>query len=109
MHTSNTMLSNLAPFAERLHLGADDVIHMPSPLAHQLGFMYGIVLPVMLGGTAVLQDIFVAEEMARQIREEGATFTMGATPFLNDLTEHVARTAADIMASGPGGFGIKLA
>jgi cyclohexanecarboxylate-CoA ligase len=91
-HTSNTMLSNLAPFAERLGLGADDVIHMPSPLAHQLGFMYGIVLPVMLGATAVLQDIFTAPEMARQIRETGASFTMGATPFLNDLTEHVAAT-----------------
>ncbi|GGG34019.1 cyclohexanecarboxylate-CoA ligase [Caldovatus sediminis] len=92
MHTSNTMLSNLAPFAGRLGLGEDDVIHMPSPLAHQLGFMYGLVLPVMLGATAVLQDVFTAEEMARQIRAEGATFTMGATPFLNDLTEHVART-----------------
>ncbi len=94
MHTSNTMLSNLAPFAARLGLGAEDVIHMPSPLAHQLGFMYGIVLPVMLGGTAILQDIFTAEEMARQIRDEGATFTMGATPFLNDLTEYVAQSGA---------------
>jgi cyclohexanecarboxylate-CoA ligase len=92
MHTSNTMLSNLAPFAERLRLGAEDVIHMPSPLAHQLGFMYGVVLPVMLGATAVLQDVFAPAEMARQVREEGATFTMGATPFLNDLTEHVARS-----------------
>ena len=90
MHTSNTMLSNLGPFAERLGLSADAVIHMPSPMAHQLGFMYGLVLPVMLGATAVLQDIFVAEEMARQIISERATFTMGATPFLNDLTEHVA-------------------
>jgi cyclohexanecarboxylate-CoA ligase len=90
MHSSNTMLSNLEYFAERLGLGVDDVIHMPSPLAHQLGFMYGIVLPIMLGGTAILQDIFSAPEMARQIRDEGATFTMGATPFLNDLTEHVA-------------------
>jgi cyclohexanecarboxylate-CoA ligase len=92
MHSSNTMLSNLEYFAERLGLGVDDVIHMPSPLAHQLGFMYGIVLPIMLGGTAILQDIFSAPEMARQIRDEGATFTMGATPFLNDLTEHVAAT-----------------
>ncbi|MBX9701423.1 MAG: cyclohexanecarboxylate-CoA ligase [Acetobacteraceae bacterium] len=92
MHSSNTMLSNLARFSERLGLGAADVIHMPSPLAHQLGFMYGIVLPVMLGGTAVLQDIFTAPEMARQVREEGCSFTMGATPFLNDLTEHVAAT-----------------
>ncbi|MGL4286944.1 MAG: cyclohexanecarboxylate-CoA ligase [Phreatobacter sp.] len=92
MHTSNTMLSNLAPFAERLHLGADDIIHMPSPMAHQLGFMYGLVLPIMLGATAVLQDVFVAAEMARQIRDEGATFTMGATPFLNDLAEHAEST-----------------
>lgn len=90
MHSSNTMLSNLEYFAKRLGLGVDDVIHMPSPLAHQLGFMYGIVLPIMLGGTAILQDIFAAPEMARQIRDERASFTMGATPFLNDLTEHVA-------------------
>ncbi len=92
MHSSNTMLSNLEYFAERLGLGVDDVIHMPSPLAHQLGFMYGIVLPIMLGGTAILQDIFAAPEMARQIRDEAASFTMGATPFMNDLTEHVAAT-----------------
>lgn len=94
LHTSNTMLSNLVPFSDRLGLGADDVIHMPSPMAHQLGFMYGLVLPVMLGATAVLQDIFTAPEMARQIIQEGASFTMGATPFLNDLTEHVAASGA---------------
>jgi len=94
MHTSNTMLSNLAPFAERLHLGADDVIHMPSPMAHQLGFMYGLVLPVMLGASAVLQDVFVAEEMVRELTQEGATFTMAATPFLNDLVEYVERKGA---------------
>ncbi len=92
-HTSNTMLSNLMPFADRLHLGENDVIHMPSPMAHQLGFMYGLVLPAMLGATAVLQDVFVAATMARQITEEGATFTMGATPFLNDLADHCITTA----------------
>ncbi|MFG1301173.1 AMP-binding protein [Xanthobacter sp. V3C-3] len=91
-HTSNTMLANLVPFAERLHLGVDDVVHMPSPMAHQLGFMYGLVLPAMLGATAVLQDIFVAETMARQITQEGATFTMGATPFLNDLSDYCLNT-----------------
>jgi cyclohexanecarboxylate-CoA ligase len=92
MHTSNTMLANLEPFAERLHLSAADIIHMPSPMAHQLGFMYGLVLPAMLGATAILQDIFDPAEMARQIRQEGATFTMGATPFLSDLADYVERT-----------------
>jgi cyclohexanecarboxylate-CoA ligase len=91
MHSSNTMLSNLLPFAERLDLGAQDVIHMPSPLGHQLGFMYGLVLPVMLGATAILQDIFDPAEMARQVIAERATFTMGATPFLNDFVECIER------------------
>lgn len=91
-HTSNTMLANLVPFADRLHLGEGDVIHMPSPMAHQLGFMYGLVLPAMLGATAILQDIFVAATMAKQIAEEAATFTMGATPFLNDLSDHCIAT-----------------
>jgi cyclohexanecarboxylate-CoA ligase len=35
LHSSNTLLSNLVPFAERLRLGESDVIHMPSPMAHQ--------------------------------------------------------------------------
>ena len=94
MHTSNTMLANLVPFAERLRLTSSDVIHMPSPMAHQLGFMYGLVLPAMLGATAVLQDIFEAGEMARQIRQEGATFTMAATPFLSDLTDYIEKAGA---------------
>jgi len=91
-HTSNTMLANLTPFAERLHMGAADVIHMPSPMAHQLGFMYGLVLPAMLGATAVLQDVFEAAEMARQINTERATWTMGATPFLSDLSDYCITT-----------------
>jgi cyclohexanecarboxylate-CoA ligase len=90
MHTSNTMLSNLVPFIERYGFGPDAVIHMPSPMGHQLGFMYGLVLPLMLGGTAVLQDVFEPAGMARQIIEEKASFTMGATPFLNGLVEHVS-------------------
>ncbi|MGE4281160.1 MAG: cyclohexanecarboxylate-CoA ligase [Magnetospirillum sp.] len=95
MHTSNTIFSNLHPFADRLGLGAGDVIHMPSPMAHQLGFMYGLILPVMLGATAVLQDIFEVTEMARQLTEERASFTMAATPFLNDLTEYaIAKSLA---------------
>jgi cyclohexanecarboxylate-CoA ligase len=94
-HTSNTMLSNLVPFAERLRLSRDDVFHMPSPMAHQLGFMYGLVLPAMLGATAVLQDIFNAETMARQITAERASFTMGATPFLNDLADYCIKTGTE--------------
>lgn len=39
MHTSNTLFSNVIPYAERLCLTARDPVLMSSPLAHQTGFM----------------------------------------------------------------------
>lgn len=89
VHSSNTMLANLVPFADRLGLQANDVIHMPSPIGHQLGFMYGLVLPMVLNATTVLQDVFDPAEMTRQIEAHGVTFTMAAPPFLADVVRYV--------------------
>ncbi|CAG2131686.1 cyclohexanecarboxylate-CoA ligase [Cupriavidus numazuensis] len=89
MHTANTLLSNILPYAERLGLGAGDVVLMASPMAHQTGFMYGLMMPVVLGAHAVLQDIWDPAQAARLIREAGVTFTMGSTPFLTDLARTV--------------------
>jgi len=86
MHTSNTLFSNIAPYAARLGLGADDVVLMASPLAHQTGFLYGLSMPILLGATAVLQDVWNPERAADLIGAEGVSFTMASTPFLADLT-----------------------
>ena len=51
MHSSNTVMANIIPYAERLRLGPDDVVLMASPMAHQTGFMYGLMMPVMLRAT----------------------------------------------------------
>ena len=56
MHTANTVMANIIPYAERLHLGSSDVVLMASPMAHQTGFMYGLMMPIMLGASVVLQD-----------------------------------------------------
>ena len=92
MHSANTLLSNILPYAERLHLGADDVILMASPMAHQTGFMYGLMMPIVLRAHAVLQDLWQPERAAELIRAEGVTFTMASTPFLTDLTRTVAQS-----------------
>lgn len=86
MHSSNTLFANILPYAERLHLGARDVILMASPMAHQTGFMYGLLLPVLFGAHAVLQDQWEPHTAVKLIRDEGVTFTMASTPFLTDLT-----------------------
>jgi cyclohexanecarboxylate-CoA ligase len=92
MHSSNTLMANITAYAERLRLGADDVILMASPMAHQTGFMYGLMMPIMLGARAVLQDIWNPQTAVELIRSEGATFTMASTPFLTDLAKAVGET-----------------
>ena len=90
MHSSNTMFSNILPYADRLELGAADVVLMASPMAHQTGFMYGLLMPIILGCSAVLLDVWDAARAVELVDQEQVTFTMASTPFLSDLTEHVA-------------------
>ncbi|WP_029046980.1 cyclohexanecarboxylate-CoA ligase [Cupriavidus sp. amp6] len=96
MHTANTLFSNIIAYAARLHLGGDDVVLMASPMAHQTGFMYGLMMPVVLGAHAVLQDIWDPARAAALIRDEGVTFTMGSTPFLTDLARVVAESGVPV-------------
>ena len=86
MHTSNTLVSCVEG---AFPLGIDErlVVLMGSPLAHQTGFLYGALMPIMVGGRLVLIDIWNPEHAAKLIDAEGVTFTMGATPFLSDLTD----------------------
>ena len=89
MHTANTVMANIIPYAARLHLDANDVVLMASPMAHQTGFMYGLMMPIMLKSSAVLLDVWEPLRAIDLIRNEGATFTMASTPFLTDLAKNV--------------------
>src|SRR5262249_4703038 len=84
MHSSNTLYGNTQQWIRHIGFNELDVVLMASPLAHLTGFMYGFLVPISLGARSVLQDIWNPEVAARLINDEGATFTMGATPFLAD-------------------------
>jgi cyclohexanecarboxylate-CoA ligase len=90
MHSANTVMANIIPYAQRLQLGTEDVILMASPMAHQTGFMYGLMMPIMLRSSSVLLDIWDAKKAVEIINLEKASFTMASTPFLTDLTKAVA-------------------
>ena len=96
MHSANTLMANIIPYAERLNLGADDVVLMASPMAHQTGFMYGLMMPIMLKESAILQDVWDPAKAAELIRAEKVTFTMASTPFLTDLTRTVAESGQPV-------------
>ena len=86
MHTPNTVLAIVHPVIERLALSERDAILMASTFAHQTGYLYGYCLTFALGATGVWLDVWDAGAAARLIAAERVTFTMGATPFLHDLT-----------------------
>lgn len=96
MHTSNTVLSIIYPVIDRLAFTASDVALMSSTFGHQTGYLYGYCLTLLLGSTGVWLDVWNAEEAARLIAAEGVTYTMGATPFLQDLTYAPALERHDI-------------
>ena len=85
MHTPNTVLANVRPLIERFRLSEDHVALMASTLGHQTAYLYAYCMTVLLGATTVWLDIWEPRAAAQLIADHRVTFTMGATPFLNDL------------------------
>ena len=96
MHTANTVMANIIPYAARLHLDANDVVLMASPMAHQTGFMYGLMMPIMLKSSAVLLDVWEPLRAIDLVRNESVTFTMASTPFLTDLAKNVEESGKKV-------------
>ncbi|MDX2938779.1 3-phosphoshikimate 1-carboxyvinyltransferase [Streptomyces ipomoeae] len=76
------------------HLGLDttDAVWVPSPLAHQTGFLYGMVLATVLGVPQILQAEWDAKIALASLNNHRATFVQAATPFLSDLVKAVEET-----------------
>lgn len=87
LHTSNTLLGTILQFIERLECSDRDVVFMPSPLAHQAGFAYGLMLGVILGAPIVLLDIWHPRRAIELMEQHRATYTFASTPFLADLAQ----------------------
>ncbi|MDP3885345.1 cyclohexanecarboxylate-CoA ligase [Hydrogenophaga sp.] len=96
MHTANTVMANIVPYAQRLQLDAEDVVLMASPMAHQTGFMYGLIMPILLKASAVILDVWEPHKAIDLIRAEGCSFTMASTPFLTDLAKNVAESGKTV-------------
>lgn len=95
-HSANTTMANIIPYAKRLRLGSEDVILMASPMAHQTGFMYGLMMPIMLRASVVLQDVWEPKIAVDLIRSKRVSFTMASTPFLTDMARTVSEQSQGV-------------
>jgi cyclohexanecarboxylate-CoA ligase len=94
-HTHNTLYARARALYDPLSLGSEDVVFMPSPLAHSTGFVYGCMTPLMLGMTAVYQDVWDAASALEIIETERASWTFGSTSFIVDLLSARRRRGGD--------------
>ncbi len=92
LHRHDTLMRAADHHIDHFGLGSDDVVYVPSPLAHQTGFLYGMWIAIRLGVPQVLQEAWDAEAGLDAMRRFGVTFVQAATPFLADLT----RVASDL-------------
>lgn len=65
MHTYNTVITSALYWLEHLKLTTNDVILMASTIAHQTGFLYGVLLPILYKGRGVYQDIWDPKEFIK--------------------------------------------
>lgn len=98
MHSANALMANIIPYTNRLGLDRNDVVLMVSPTAHQTGFMYGLMMPIMLHASVVLQNVWDPATATDLIRRHGVTLTMASTPFLTDLTRVVSETGSGVLS-----------
>ena len=78
-----------------LGLGDTDRVWIPTPLAHQTGYLYGMWVAWLLGVPQVLQAVWEGRRGLELIRRHRATFVQAATPFLADLVKAVEETGQE--------------
>ncbi|MCX7523020.1 3-phosphoshikimate 1-carboxyvinyltransferase [Microbacterium sp. STN6] len=74
---------------EQLPLNSTDSIYIPSPLAHQTGFLYGMWLSWVLGVPEIVQAVWDAKRAIEVLQAWEGTFVQAATPFLTDLVREI--------------------
>jgi cyclohexanecarboxylate-CoA ligase len=90
LHTHQTLGYEDRSIIALHQLTAQDTVFMPSPVTHITGFLYGVVMPPMLGVPSVLLDIWDPQTACDLVESERCRFTLAATPFLIGLVDQYA-------------------
>jgi acyl-CoA synthetase (AMP-forming)/AMP-acid ligase II len=94
LHSHETLARAVASSAEHWGLGPADIVLMASPITHVSGYSNGIERPFLGGTRTVLMEEWRADEAVRLIDRYGATMTVAATPFLQELQAAAERAGS---------------
>ena len=87
LHSHNSLIRATLMCARHWGIRPGDTTLMPSPVTHVTGFSHGIEMPFYGGTRCVLMEKWDAAQAADIIEREQVCFTIGATPFLQELMD----------------------
>ena len=99
VHTWNTVdFSGRGLARDVFQTRPEDVMFMPSPVAHATGLVVGVLVPLTSGSETHLLDVWEPNEGLRRIEEYRCTASATATPFVR-MALDAARTAERDLSS----------
>lgn len=96
LHSHNTLRAEIDAVTRYWRVTDTDVVLMASPVTHITGYLYALELPIACGGTAILMDQWNCPEAIQLINTHHATLSVGATPFLAELTNEIEQSAQTV-------------
>ncbi|MCE0761971.1 AMP-binding protein [Pseudonocardia kujensis] len=99
VHTWNTAFYSARGLAHDVfQTRREDVVFMPSPVAHATGLVVGVLVPLAVGAETHLLDVWEPQEGLRRIERYRCTATATATPFVR-MALDAQRTAQRDLSS----------
>jgi cyclohexanecarboxylate-CoA ligase len=89
LHRQDVLMQAAKLQARRLSVEPEDALYIPSPLAHQTGFLYGMWVALAEGIPQIIQGVWDPGRGLRALKEWHATIVQAAPTFLYDLVEVV--------------------
>lgn len=87
LHSHNSLIRATLMCARHWGIAPGDTTLMPSPITHVTGFSHALEMPFYGGTRCVLMEKWDAADAAAIIERERVSFTIGATPFLQELMD----------------------
>ncbi len=104
LHNHRTLAYENQSLIDLYGLQVSDTVFTASPVTHITGFLYGVLMPAMLGATSVLMDVWDPTKAMQLIERETCRFTVAASPFLQGLCDvyeqHASRCSLKLFLCG---------
>ena len=100
LHSQNTLYAAISAYADVLGLDDSVVSFVSHAATHYTGLVLGLMIPVMLGCTGVIQDSWDPDHGLELIKRHGVTTYYGSPPYLLKLLAAQRSNPRDVSTLG---------